>query len=77
MKRRMMAALIFAALFAAPIALAQQEAPKPKDGLMPKIVVAEMRHDMGQVAAGKRVSHVFEIRNAGTATLVIEKVQPS
>lgn len=41
----------------------------------PKIAVKETRHDAGKVMQGTRVSYVFEIRNAGTETLVIERVQ--
>jgi LEA14-like dessication related protein len=43
----------------------------------PKIVVKEMRYDAGKVKQGTQVIHLFEITNAGTAPLVIERVQPS
>lgn len=42
----------------------------------PKIVVKEVRYDSGKVTQGTPVSHVFEIANEGTETLVIERVQP-
>lgn len=42
----------------------------------PKISVQETRHDVGVVAQGVTASYVFEVRNEGTATLVIERVQP-
>jgi len=41
----------------------------------PKIEVSELRYDFGKVVQGKQVSHVFEIKNAGKAVLIIEKVQ--
>jgi hypothetical protein len=47
------------------------------DNMGPKIEVTEMRYDFGKVIQGTRVEHVFEIRNAGSEQLVIEKVQPS
>ena len=43
----------------------------------PRIDVREMQHDVGTVAQGTRVEHVFEIRNGGTAELVIQRVVPS
>ncbi len=42
----------------------------------PRITSAELRHDMGTVRQGTQVSHVFEVKNEGTDTLVIQKVQP-
>ena len=47
------------------------------DNAGPKIDVADLRHDFGKVVQGTKVEHVFEIRNAGSQQLVIEKVQPS
>jgi len=44
---------------------------------VPRIEVKEMRHDFGKVVQGEQVSHVFEIRSAGSGTLVIERVQTS
>lgn len=43
----------------------------------PKIVVEKMRYEHGVAKQGNSVSHVFEIRNGGTETLVIERVQTS
>lgn len=42
----------------------------------PKIAVKELRFDFGQIAQGKQASHIFDIVNEGTETLVIQKVQP-
>jgi hypothetical protein len=47
------------------------------DNTGPKIEATEMRYDFGKVTQGTKVEHVFEIRNAGSGQLVIEKVQPS
>jgi hypothetical protein len=41
----------------------------------PRIVVDEIRYDLGTVAQGTQASHVFEIMNDGTETLIIERVQ--
>jgi uncharacterized protein DUF1573 len=60
-----MAVLVFAGLVAA------QEARRPK------IEVREMRHDFGKVVQGTQATHVFEVRNAGTEPLIIERVQTS
>ncbi len=43
----------------------------------PRIVVDEARYDFGKVAQGTQATHTFEVRNAGTEPLVIERVQPS
>ncbi len=43
----------------------------------PKIEVRQERFDMGSVVEGTQAVHVFEVRNAGTATLIIEDLQPS
>jgi hypothetical protein len=40
----------------------------------PKAVVAEAIKDVGVAAKGEKVSHVFQIRNEGTATLEITEV---
>jgi hypothetical protein len=42
----------------------------------PRLAIREFRHDLGKVRQGTQVSHVFELRNEGTDTLVIEKVLP-
>ncbi len=42
----------------------------------PKISAKEVRYDAGKVKQGTDVSHIFEITNAGTATLFIQSVQP-
>jgi len=47
------------------------------DNAGPKIEIREMRYDFGKVIQGTTAEHVFEIRNAGSEQLVIEKVQPS
>lgn len=43
----------------------------------PKIAVKEISHDFGKVTQGTQVSHVFEVSNAGTEPLIIERVQTS
>jgi hypothetical protein len=43
----------------------------------PKIEIREMRYDFGKIVQGTRAEHIFEIRNAGSEPLIIEKVQPT
>ncbi|MDA8423809.1 MAG: hypothetical protein M0Z89_10800 [Nitrospiraceae bacterium] len=43
----------------------------------PKIVAREVQYDSGKVVQGTVASHVFEIRNEGSAPLDIERVQSS
>lgn len=43
----------------------------------PKIEVKEMKYDFGKVVQGTQATHVFEVRNAGTEPLIIERVQTS
>jgi hypothetical protein len=43
----------------------------------PKIEIKELRYDLGKVGQGTQATHVFEVRNAGTEPLVIERVQTS
>ncbi len=69
--RRMLISVITLAVVASTAPGFGQEA---KD---PRIVMNEMHFDAGKVTQGVQISHVFEIRNAGTAPLVIERVQPS
>jgi len=52
-------------------------AAKPAETGSPKIVAAEATFDFGKVQQGDEVSHVFKIRNAGTAELKIEKAHGS
>lgn len=46
-------------------------------GQGPRIHAAELKYDFGQVKAGQRAEHLFEIRNSGDDVLVIQKVQSS
>ncbi len=70
MKRNVFMVMVMAGLlYAGPLAAL--------DNAGPKIEVTELRHDFGKVVQGTKVEHVFEIRNAGSQQLVIEKVQPS
>jgi len=69
MKRSVFIGMVMGLLYAGPLAAV--------DNTGPKIEVSEMRYDFGKVIQGTRVEHVFEIRNAGSEQLVIEKVQPS
>ncbi|HTS03213.1 MAG TPA: DUF1573 domain-containing protein [Thermoanaerobaculia bacterium] len=50
---------------------------KAADAPGPKLVVAEDRKDVGQVAKGEPIKHVFILKNAGNADLHITDVKPS
>ena len=62
-------AAAFAFLFAA------SAAPPPAG--TPVLVVDEPAHDFGEVTQGEVLRHAFVLRNAGTADLVIARVQPT
>jgi hypothetical protein len=42
----------------------------------PKLVVDNLKFDFGKVKEGDEISHVFKIKNEGTAELVITNVSP-
>ncbi|MBN1878706.1 DUF1573 domain-containing protein [bacterium] len=46
-----------------------------KDGKNPKIVFAETQHDFGKQISGPDLKHVFNFRNTGEGTLIIENVK--
>ncbi len=48
-----------------------------QDVKAPRIEVREVRYDAGKVVQGTQVSHLFEVRNAGDALLIIDRVVPS
>jgi hypothetical protein len=52
-------------------------AAKPAATGSPKIVAVESAFDFGKVKQGDEVTHVFKIRNAGTAELKIDKARGS
>ena len=70
MKRIVWLSVLLTAFFYAGL-LPAQEAKGPK------IEVKEVKYDLGKVAQGTQATHVFEVRNAGTEPLIIERVQTS
>ncbi len=64
-----MTALLLVIAYTGPLCAAQ--------GAAPKIEAAELSFDLGNVVQGTEASHEFVFRNAGSAELVIEQVQPS
>ena len=46
------------------------------DAAKPRIVIEEMRHDLGQVYEAEKYTHKFTVKNTGTADLLIENVKP-
>lgn len=42
----------------------------------PRIVIEQMRYDMGEVYEQKVYKHKFKVKNTGNADLRIEKVKP-
>jgi uncharacterized membrane protein len=61
--------VLLAVVFAGPAAAQEVKGPK--------IAVKEISHDFGKVTQGTQASHVFEVSNAGTEPLIIERVQTS
>ncbi|AMV73036.1 DUF1573 domain-containing protein [Desulfuromonas carbonis] len=51
--------------------------PLPSLAAAPRLMVENLDFDFGQVYQGDRVDHVYQFRNAGDATLNIEKVRSS
>jgi hypothetical protein len=51
------------------VARAQEKAPK--------LVLETFEHDFGKVVEGSKVSHTFQLKNEGTADLLIKEVAPS
>jgi hypothetical protein len=74
-------ACLLAALLLASCKGGKEGAPaadaKPAGTGSPKIVAVESAFDFGKVKQGDEVTHVFKIRNEGTADLMIEKAKGS
>jgi hypothetical protein len=68
------AAALLALALPSPLA-AQAKATEAAAG--PKLVVVEDKKDVGQVAKGEPIKHVFVLKNTGTADLHITDVKPS
>ncbi|MFP5260755.1 MAG: DUF1573 domain-containing protein [Blastocatellia bacterium] len=64
------------ALFFAVAAAAQESQPPNKGGDAPKLVIAELVHDFGEVKAGTPLRYSFKIKNEGKADLLIQSVTP-
>jgi hypothetical protein len=43
----------------------------------PRIEVKQEQYSAGNVVQGEQAVHLFEVRNAGSEPLMIERVQPS
>jgi hypothetical protein len=67
----------------AALALAVAVLPAPlaaqakTDAAGPRLVITEDKKDVGQVAKGEAIKHVFVLKNTGTADLHITDVKPS
>jgi len=73
-------ACLLAALLLPSCKCGEEGAPaavKPAATGSPKIVAVESAFDFGKVKQGDEVTHVFKIRNAGTAELKIDKARGS
>ena len=49
----------------------------PEQSKLPKLVVDNAKFEFGKVKEGEEISHVFKIKNEGTAELVITNVSPA
>jgi hypothetical protein len=72
---KIMKKILAAGIIILAVAFAAQAPAQEAGG--PKIEAKELKHDFGKVVQGAPVSYVFEVRNAGTEPLVIERVQTS
>jgi len=75
-KITLLASLLFALALTAS-ALAQDKTEKADAEGTPKLVVDNPKFDFGKVKEGDEISHVFKIKNEGTAELVITNVSPA
>jgi hypothetical protein len=72
---RLQAAILAFVAVTAPAFAAESAPPAPAAAAAaPKAVVPELRHDFGVVAPNDVLRHTFEVRNEGTAPLLLEKV---
>lgn len=55
----------------------QAKADKADAKSAPKLVVDNTKFEFGKVKEGEEISHVFKIKNEGTAELVIANVSPA
>ena len=60
-----------------PVKRSQDMEPATHSEAAPKISSAEPLFDFGEVKQGEKVEHVFQIRNTGTADLVINRATGS
>ena len=74
-------ACLLAALLLASCKSGEEAAPaaevKKAEAGAPKIVAVESSFDFGKIKQGDEATHVFKIRNEGTAELKIEKARGS
>jgi hypothetical protein len=72
MKQQVLAIMLVAAaagFFGSPLPALEQKGPQ--------IEIKEATYDFGKVVEGARLVHVFEVGNAGDATLDIQRIQPT
>ena len=65
------------ALALAAVAFGQDPATKADGPGAPKLVVDNPKFEFGKVKEGEEISHVFKIKNEGTAELIIANVSPA
>ncbi|HVG17498.1 MAG TPA: DUF1573 domain-containing protein [Blastocatellia bacterium] len=72
---RIITALALALSFAVTATAQEKQAPG-KDGDAPRLVIAELVHDFGEVKAGTPLRYSFKIKNEGKSDLLIQSVTP-
>jgi len=50
--------------------------PTLAQDLQPKIVIPQIRHDLGDIFELEKYEYAFVVRNTGRADLLIEEVKP-
>ncbi|MGE0885088.1 MAG: DUF1573 domain-containing protein [Blastocatellales bacterium] len=77
MKLNKITLMVFLASFLALTATAFGQDNAKDVPKLPKLVVDNAKFEFGKVKEGEEISHVFKIKNEGTAELVITNVSPA
>ena len=73
-------AVLVLALCASEVGCVRGKKKEPPTGAVaapPKIEIVEKMHDFGSATEGDRLTYVFKVKNAGTGTLLIDRVTTS
>ncbi|HMV86977.1 MAG TPA: DUF1573 domain-containing protein [Blastocatellia bacterium] len=77
LKKITLAALLISALALTVFGQDQSKTENAEGKGAPKLVIDNTKFEFGKVKEGEEISHVFKIKNEGTAELVIVNVSPA